>query len=131
MIDIGIDVSSKECVVHAISEKKKVLIRGGKITPDKKGLKKMLDSLSQEQKLVVIEAGNQLKWLALYLKGRSDVNRHVVHPNEIKWINQSSGKTDQIGARKMTELDRGGMFASQCSYCRGSDQSTSGTVIGS
>lgn len=110
MIYIGIDISSKEFVVHAINEKKKVLIKGGKITPDKKGLKKMLDSLSKEQKLVVIEAGNQLKWLALYLKGRSDVNLHVVHPNEIKWINQSSGKTDKIDARKMAELGRGGML---------------------
>lgn len=110
MIYIGIDVSSKEFVVHAINEKKKVLIKGGKITPDKKGLKKMLDSLSKEQKLVIVEAGNQLKWIALYLKGRSDVNLHVVHPNEIKWINQSSSKTDKIDARKLSELGRGNLL---------------------
>jgi transposase len=110
MIYIGIDVSSKEFVVHAINERKKVLIKGGKITPDKKGLKKMLDGLGGEQKLVVMEAGNQLKWIALYLKGRQDVDLHVVHPNEIKWINQSSGKTDKIDARKMAELGRGNLL---------------------
>jgi transposase len=110
VIYIGIDVSSKEFVIHAVNDKKKVLIKGEKITPDKKGLKKMLDGLSKEQKLVVIEAGNQLKWIALYLKKRQDVNLHVVHPNEIKWISQSSGKTDKIDARKLAELGRGGFL---------------------
>ena len=29
-----------------------------------------------------------------------------VHPNEIKWINQSSKKTDKVDAKKMAELAR-------------------------
>lgn len=100
------DVSSKELVIHAVNEKKKVLLKNEKIAPSKMGLKKMLDGLGKQQKLVVFEAGNQLKWIALYLKKRTDVHLHIVHPNEIKWINQSSKKTDKVDARKMAELGR-------------------------
>ena len=38
------------------------------------------------------------------------VEIHVVHPNEIKWISQSSGKTDKIDARKLAHLGRGDML---------------------
>jgi transposase len=38
------------------------------------------------------------------------VEIHVVHPNEIKWINQSSGKPDKIDARKLAHLGRGDML---------------------
>ncbi len=106
MIYIGIDVSSKEFVVYALTDKKKVLMKSEKIEPTKYGLKGMLDKLGKQQKLVVMEAGNQLKWIALYLKAREDVRLHVVHPNEIKWINQSSKKTDKVDAKKMAELAR-------------------------
>ncbi len=34
----------------------------------------------------------------------------MVHPNEIKWISHSSGKTDKIDARKLAELGRGGLL---------------------
>jgi transposase len=37
---------------------------------------------------------------------RKDVNLHVVHPNELKWIHQSSKKTDKVDAKKMAELAR-------------------------
>ena len=100
------DVSSKELVIHAVNERKKVLLKNEKIAPSKIGLKKMLDGLGKQQKLVVFEAGNQLKWIALYLKKRADVHLHIVHPNEIKWINQSSKKTDKVDAREMAELAR-------------------------
>jgi transposase len=59
---------------------------------------------------VVFEAGNQLKWIALLLKKLPGVEIHVVHPNEIKWINQSSGKTDKIDAKKLAQLARGDML---------------------
>jgi len=35
------------------------------------------------------------------------VTLHVVHPNELKWISQSNGKTDKVDAKKMAELARG------------------------
>lgn len=59
---------------------------------------------------MVFEAGNQLKWIALELKPIKGVHLHVVHPNEIKWINQSSAKTDKIDARKLAQLARGDML---------------------
>ncbi len=100
------DISSKEFIVYAMDDKKKVLMKSEKIEPSKAGLKKMLDNLGKQQKLIVFEAGNQLKWIALYLKKRADAHIHIVHPNEIKWINQSSKKTDKVDAKKMAELAR-------------------------
>ena len=69
-----------------------------------------MKELGPAKKLVVMEAGNQLKWIALTLKKMKDVELHVVHPNELKWISQSSGKTDKIDARKMAELARGDLL---------------------
>ena len=102
MIYIGMDVSSKEFMVHAINEKKKIKFKGG-IEPTRRGLRKMIKSLGEESKLVVFEAGNQLKWIAMTLKAIEGVTVHVVHPNEIKWISQSSGKTDKIDAKKVAK----------------------------
>ena len=109
MIYIGMDVSSKEFMVHAIDEKKKIQFKRG-IEPTRRGLRKLIKDLGEERKLVVFEAGNQLKWVALTLKALEGVEVHVVHPNEIKWISQSSGKTDKIDARKLAELARGDML---------------------
>lgn len=109
MIYIGMDISSKSFMVHAINSKKKVVFKG-EINPTRHGLRKMVDHLGQQTKLVVFEAGNQLKWVALTLKKMKTVHLHVVHPNEIKWINQSSAKTDKIDARKLAELARGDLL---------------------
>ncbi len=109
MVYIGMDVSSKEFMVHAINEDKKVVFKGG-IAPTRRGLRQMIGSLGGGSKLVVFEAGNQLKWIALTLKALPGVTVHVVHPNEVKWISQSSGKTDKIDARKLAELARGDML---------------------
>lgn len=54
------DISSKEFVVYAVNEKKKVLLKSEKIALSKIGLKPLLDGLGKQQKLVVFEAGNQL-----------------------------------------------------------------------
>jgi transposase len=70
----------------------------------------MIHQLGRQTKLIVFEAGNQLKWVALELKKIKGVHVHVVHPNEIKWINQSSAKTDKIDARKLARLARGDML---------------------
>jgi len=109
MIYIGMDISSKGFVVHGIDEKKRVLVNG-EIEPTRAGLKSMIKGLGVEKKLVIFEAGNQLKWIAKTLKDMEGVEIHVVHPNEIKWINQSSGKTDKIDARKLAHLGRGDML---------------------
>ena len=109
MIYIGIDISSKSFLVHAIDSKKKVVFKG-EIKPTRSGIRQMIKALGCQSKLVVFEAGNQLKWVALTLKKIPEVNLHVVHPNEIKWIHQSSAKTDKIDARKLSHLARGDLL---------------------
>ena len=109
MIYIGMDISSKSFTIHAIDRKKKVVFKG-EIKPTKAGLVGLMSELGTGPKLVVFEAGNQLKWIALTLKKMKGVYIHVVHPNEIKWISQSSGKTDKIDARKLAHLARGDML---------------------
>jgi transposase len=103
------DISSKSFMVHAVNTKKKVVFNN-EIKPTRTGLRKMIKDLGLQTKLVVFEAGNQLKWVALELKRIKGVHLHVVHPNEIKWINQSSAKTDKIDARKLAELARADML---------------------
>lgn len=109
MVYVGMDISSKSFMVHAIDSNKKVVFRN-QIKPTRQGLHKMIKQLGRQTKLVVFEAGNQLKWVALELKKIKGVHLHVVHPNEIKWINQSSAKTDKIDARKLAQLARGDML---------------------
>jgi transposase len=109
MIYVGMDVSCKSFVVHAIDERKKLLFKG-EIPPTGKDLESMLTRLGRQKKLVVFEAGNQLKWIALALRGIPGVEVYVVHPNEIKWINESSGKTDKVDARKLAHLARGDLL---------------------
>lgn len=118
MIYIGIDISSKSLTVHAINGRKQLVFKGD-IPPTRSSLKKMVSELGAEPKLVVFEAGNQLKWIALTLKKISGVYLHVVHPNEIKWINQSSGKTDKIDARKLAQLARGDMLPNKVHIVEG------------
>ena len=109
MIYVGMDVSSKSFVIHAINERKKVVMQK-EIEPSREGLKKMAEELGGEGKLVAFEAGNQMKWISETLKKIPGVETHVVHPNEVKWINQSSGKTDKIDAKKLAELARGDLL---------------------
>jgi len=109
MIYVGMDVSSKSFVVHAISDKKRVVFKGA-VEPSRVGLGQLMTRLGEETKLVVFEAGNQMKWIALWFKRRPDVHLHVVHPSEVKWISQSSGKTDKVDARKLAELARGNLL---------------------
>jgi transposase len=109
MIYVGMDISSKSFMIHAINSKKEVVFND-EIKPTRLGLRQMIKDLGGQTKLVVFEAGNQLKWVALELKKIKGVHVHVVHPNEIKWINQSSAKTDKIDARKLAQLARGDML---------------------
>lgn len=109
MIYIGMDVSSKEFVVHAIDQRQQKVFEG-RIVPSRAGLRQLVRDLGAGPKLFVFEAGNQLKWIALTLMRQEGVRIHVVHPNGIKWINGSSGKTDKIDARKMAQLGRGNLL---------------------
>jgi transposase len=119
MIYVGMDVSSKSFVVHAVNERKKTVM-SKEVQPTREGLRKMAEELGRETKLVVFEAGNQMKWIAETLKKIPSVEVHVVHPNEVKWINQSSGKTDKIDARKLAELARGDLLPRKVHLVEGS-----------
>jgi transposase len=109
MVYVGMDVSSKSFVVHAIDERKRVVWRGA-VAATRSGLKRAMRESREGPKLVVFEAGNQMKWIARELGRMKGVTCHVVHPNEVKWISQSSGKTDKVDARKLAELARGDLL---------------------
>lgn len=109
MLYVGIDVSCKEFVVYAVNERKKKVF-DNQVEPSREGLRKLVKDLGEGPKLMVFEAGNQMKWIAMTLKKIKDVHVHVVHPNEVKWISQSNGKTDKVDARKLAELARGDML---------------------
>jgi transposase len=109
MLYVGMDISSKTFVVHAINERKKVILKTA-IAPSRQELRRLVKELGTEQKLFVFEAGNQLKWVADTLKSQEGVSLHVVHPNEVKWITASSGKTDKVDAKKLAELARGDLL---------------------
>jgi len=109
MLYVGIDVSCKEFVVYAVNERKQKVF-DNKIEPTREGLRKLVKDLGEGPKLMVFEAGNQMKWIAMTLKKMKDVYIHVVHPNEVKWISQSNGKTDKVDAKKLAELARSDML---------------------
>ena len=109
MIYVGMDISSKDFVVYAQNDRKKVRFKGS-VAPSKKGLRELIAALGMERKLFVFEAGNQMKWIADFLK-RLGEDMHIVHPNEVKWIAESGGKkTDKVDARKLAELARADML---------------------
>lgn len=109
MIYVGMDISGKEFVIHALNDKKKILFKGS-VSPTKKGIRDLIAEFGIESKLFVFEAGNQMKWIADYFKKLGE-NIHIVHPNEVKWIAESGGKkTDQVDARKLAELARADML---------------------
>lgn len=108
MLYVGMDISSKDFVIHAVNGKNKKVLETS-VEPTRAGLRKMFLELGAEPKLIVMEAGNQMKWIAMELKKREDVTLHVVHPNEIKWITCSGGKkTDKVDAKKLAILARSG-----------------------
>ncbi len=63
MIHIGMDVSSKSFVIHAINGRKRVVFKG-EIFPERRSLLNMLQDLGDEPKYVVFEADNQMKRIA-------------------------------------------------------------------
>lgn len=110
MVYVGRDVSSKSFVVHVIDENKRVVKRA-EIAPTRAALRTLCSELGRERKLVVFEAGNQMKWIADALQRQPGVTLHVVHPNEVRWIAESGGKkTDQVDAKKLAELARGDLL---------------------
>ena len=109
MLYVGLDASSESIVAYAVTERKQCVFEGsGK--PTRAGLRALIQRLGAGQKLITFEAGNQLKWIAETLQRLPEVKIHVVHPNEVKWITESRGKTDRIDAKKLAELARAGML---------------------
>lgn len=109
MIYVGMDISSKDFVIHAVSERKKIVFKDS-IPPTKQGLRDLIGELGIERKLFVFESGNQTRWIADFLK-KNHQDIHIVHPNEVKWISQSGGKkTDKVDAKKLAELARADML---------------------
>lgn len=106
---VGMDISSKSFMVHAIDNRKKKLLEA-EIGPSREGLRQMLKQLPVGPKIVAYEAGNQMKWVSLFLKKQEDVTPYPVHPNEVKWIVSSRGKTDKVDSRKLAELARADML---------------------
>jgi hypothetical protein len=70
-------------------------------------------------KLVVFEAGHQLTGIAETVKMLDGVQVHVVHPNEVKWITESRGKTDRVDAKKLAEVARAGILPRAVHVARG------------
>lgn len=109
MLYVGMDVSSKSLVMHVIDERKRVVART-QVEPSRRSLHRFVGELGEGRKLIAFEAGNQMKWIAEALKQEKLVDIHVVHPTYVKWIHQSSGKTDKVDAKKLAELARGDML---------------------
>jgi len=109
MLYVGMDISSKSFVVHAVDERKRVVLKT-EIAASRESLRWLVGQLGPQPKLIVFEAGNQLKWVADTLRKQEGVSLHVVHPNEVKWIATSSGKTDKVDAKKLAELARGDLL---------------------
>lgn len=105
MVYVGLDVSGKSLVVYAVNERKRCVYEGTGV-PTRAGLRTLVQQAGAGAKRVAFEAGNQLKWIAETLKTMDGVQVHVVHPNEVKWITESRGKTDRIDAKKLAELAR-------------------------
>jgi len=119
MIYVGMDISSKDFMIHAINERKKVKFKGA-IAPSRKALRELVSELGMEKKVFIFESGNQMKWIADFFKGQGE-EIHVVHPNEVKWITQSGGKkTDKVDARKLAELGRADMLPRRVHVAEGS-----------
>jgi hypothetical protein len=105
MLYVGLDVSGKSLVAYALTERKQRAFEwSGQAT--RAGLRALMQQIGVGAKLVVFEAGNQMKWIAETLKKLTEVQVHVVHPNEVKWITESRGKTDRVDAKKLAELAR-------------------------
>jgi hypothetical protein len=63
MVYLGMDVSNKSFVLHVIDERRRVVWRG-EVGPTPSGLKRAMRTIGAQAKVVVFEAGNQMKWIA-------------------------------------------------------------------
>ncbi|HXF93977.1 MAG TPA: transposase, partial [Nitrospiraceae bacterium] len=100
MVYVGLDVSGKSLVVYAVNERKQRVFAGEQ-PASRAGLRALLRQVGLGAKLVAFKAGNQMKWIAETLQTLPEVQVHVGHPNEVKWITESRGKTDRVDAKKL------------------------------
>lgn len=109
MVYVGVDVSGTSLVAYAVTERKQRVFAGEQPV-SRAGLRTLLRQVGCGAKLVAFEAGNQMKWIAETLQKMVEVQVHGVHPNEVKWITESRGKTDRVDAKKLAELARAGIL---------------------
>jgi len=109
MVYVGLEVSGTSLVVYAVNERQQRVCAGAQ-PASRAGLRTRLRQVGVGPKLVAFEAGNQLKGIAETVKTRDGVQVHVGHPNEVKWITESRGKTDRVDAKKLAELARAGIL---------------------
>lgn len=105
MMYVGLDVSGKSLVAYVVNERKQCVFKGEQ-PASRVGLRTLVRQVGAGAKRIAFEAGNQMKWVAETLTRLTDVVVHVVHPNEVKWITESRGKTDRVDAKKLAELAR-------------------------
>lgn len=98
---------SGKSIVGSVVDECECKVFEGECPSSRAGLLALMTWVGEGAKLVVVEAGNQLKWVAESLKRLPAVQLHVINANESKWISASSGKTDRINAKKLAELVRG------------------------
>ncbi len=108
-MSVGLDVSGKSLVAYAVNERKPRVF-AGKQPATRAGLGAMLRQVGAGAKLVVFEAGNQMKWIAETLKQIDGMHVPVVHPNEVMGITESGGKTDRVEMKQRAALVRGGLL---------------------
>lgn len=104
MIYVGLDVGGKSMAMCAVTGKGKRVVEG-EVPSTRTGLRRMVGELGTPL-FVAFEAGNQMRWVAECLRKQEGVTVHVVHPNAVKLIANSNGKTDKVDARKLAELAR-------------------------
>jgi hypothetical protein len=109
MVYVGLDGRGKSLVASAVNERQQRVF-AGEHPASRAGLRALLRQVGVGPKLVAFEAGNQLKWIAETVKTRDGVQVHVVHPNEVKWITASRGKTDRGDAKKLAKVARAGIL---------------------
>jgi len=67
MMYVGLDVSGKSVVGYAVNERKRCVCEGER-PASRAGLRALLQDVGGGSKLVAVEAGNHLKWIAETLK---------------------------------------------------------------
>jgi len=105
---VGLDVSGKSLVAYAVNERKRRVFEG-EGPASRAGLRALMRQVGPGPKLVAVEAGHQVKWVAETLKQLEGVQVPVGPPNEGTWLTESRGQTDRVEAKPRAERARAGL----------------------